>query len=387
MADDAVAERVEAPTVVAPVVVDRARLSWPDAAKAVCILLVVVGHVSYLLLDVAGPRWFVAAGSPQVWNAVDVLLRPVRMPLFFAVSGFFAASALARPWAATLRPRVGQNLYLHVLWLLIGFGVSAAVAIPTYMAPPTARQLPEALLTASYGLWYLYALAFYFLLARLTRSWPAWVPVALAAGLAVVSFTGVLPGDKDGDTHSVLENLVWFLAGARFPDALRRLSARRRPVLALGLGALLAVVLVGLRFVHPPTVVQAFVEIPTRAAAIVVGVLVAVLFTSGFPRLTAPLLRLGRRTLPVYAFHGILLMLLQRPLADVTEPLFTRLPRIVLWGVVLVYPILLTAAFTWLCLAFHTLTRLVGAGFLFALPARRGVRPAAGPGVRAGAAP
>ncbi|PRY15283.1 acyltransferase family protein [Kineococcus rhizosphaerae] len=380
MADDAVAERVEAPLTVAPAVVDRTRLSWPDAAKAVCILLVVVGHVSYLLIEVPDPRWFVHAGSPHVWNAVDVLLRPVRMPLFFAVSGFFAASALARPWAATLRPRVGQNLYLHVLWLLIGFGVSVAVGIDTYMAPPTARQLPEALLTASYGLWYLFALAFYFLLARLTRSWPAWVPVALAAVLAVVSFTGVLPGDKDGDTHSVLENLVWFLAGARFPDTVRRLSARRRPVLALGLGALLVVVLVGLRFVHPPTVVQAFLEIPTRAGAVVVGVLVAVLFTSRFPRLTEPLLRLGRRTLPVYAFHGILLMVLQRPLADVAEPLFSRLPKLAVWGVVLAYPIVLTAAFTWLCLAFQTLTRRLGAGFLFALPAppaRRTVRPGA----------
>ncbi|GAA0293984.1 acyltransferase [Kineococcus aurantiacus] len=369
------AERVQAPVEGRGPSVVRARLSWPDAAKAVCILLVVVGHVSYLLLDVAEPRWFVRAGSPPVWNWVDVLLRPVRMPLFFAVSGFFAASALRRPWAATLRARVGQNLYLHALWILLAAGVSAAVGVETYMAPPRAAELPEALLTASYGLWYLYALALYFVLARLTRAWPAAVPVALAAVLAVVSFAGLLPGS--GDTHSVVENLVWFLAGARFPAALRALSSRPRPVLLVVLGALLALVLGAVRVVPLPLAADAVLEVPTRAAAVVVGVLLAVVATARLPRLTAPLLRLGRRTLPVYAVHGVLLVVLQRPLADVTEPVFARLPRAVLWGVVLLYPLALTAAFTWLCLAFQTLCRRVGAGFLFALPGRRATRAGA----------
>ncbi len=156
------------------------------------------------------------------------------MPLFFAISGLFAAAALTRPWRVVLRPRVGQNLYLHVLWLLIGFAVSTAVAVPTFMAPERLRDVPAAVATASTGLWYLYALAVYFVLARLTRRWPAAVPVAAAAVLAVVSFCGVLPGS--GDTHSVVENLVWFLAGAASPTPSGRCPPGNGPRSSWGSG-------------------------------------------------------------------------------------------------------------------------------------------------------
>ncbi len=184
----------------------------------------VLGHVAYILLDLAGAPW--AAGAPPVWNDVDVVLRPLRMPLFFAISGLFAAGALTRPWRVTLRPRVVQNLYLHVLWLLIGFAVSTAVSVPTFMAPERLRDVPlrrprPRPASGTCTRW------------PSTSSGPADQALAgrgprrAAAALAVVSFCGVLPGS--GDTHSVVENLVWFLAGARFPDALRSLSARQRP--------------------------------------------------------------------------------------------------------------------------------------------------------------
>jgi uncharacterized membrane protein YcfT len=380
MAEDAVAARVERyepsttlTPAAAPPTATRPRAAWPDAAKAVCILLVVLGHVAYILLDLAQAPW--AAGAPPVWNDLDVLLRPLRMPLFFAISGLFAAAALARPWRLTLRPRVAQNLYLHVLWLLVGFAVSAAVAIPTFMAPERLSEVPAAAATASTGLWYLYALAVYFVLARVTRTWPAAVPVAAAAVLAVVSFCGVLPGS--GDTHSVVENLVWFLLGARFPGALRALAARQRPLLVLVVGGGLAVVLAAVRLVHPSVVVDALVEIPTRAAAVVVGVCLAVLLTQRLPRLSEPLLRLGRRTLPVYVAHGIVLLLVQRPLAAVVDPAFGRLPHPALLLAVVAYPLLVTASTVWACLAAHTLSRRIGAGWLFALPG--GARPGASP--------
>jgi uncharacterized membrane protein YcfT len=362
VADDAVAERVEAVPVVS-----RARVAWPDAAKAVCILLVVLGHVTYL--HVGEARWFAQAGSPPLWNAVDVVLRPVRMPLFFAVSGFFAAAALTRPWSASLRTRVGQNLYLHGLWMLLGFVVATAVGLPTFMAPERAADLPLAALTASTGLWYLYALAVHFVVARATRSWPAWVPLTLAAGLAVVSFSGVLP--LTGDTHGVLENLVWFLAGARLPGAVARIARRPRPVLLGVVLMVLVTVLGAIRLLDPPPVLAAVLELPTRAGAVLLGILVAVALTRALPRACAPLLRLGRRTLPVYAVHGIVLVLAQRPLAAVTEPVFGALPHTAQLLVLLVYPVVLTLAIAWLCLAVQTAAQRIGASWLFALPTRR----------------
>ena len=363
MAYDAAAERAVRSLVAAP----PPRVAWPDAAKAVCILLVVLGHVTYLHVEES--RWYAAAGAPPLWDLLDVVLRPVRMPLFFAVSGFFAARALTRPWRASVRGRVVQNLYLHVLWMLVGFGVALAVGIPTFTAPEHASGLPGAALTASTGLWYLYALAVYFVLARATRSWPAPVPVALAAALAVASFSGVLPGA--GDTHSVLENLVWFLAGARFPEQVRRLSRRPRPVALVGVVVVLVAVLGAVRVLDLPRVPAAVLEIPTRAGAVVAGMLLAVLFVTWFPRAASPLLRLGRRTLPVYALHGLVLIVVQRPLAAVTEPPFGALPHPAQLLLVLVYPLVLTLAIVWCCLAAQTLAQRVGAGWLFALPTRR----------------
>jgi uncharacterized membrane protein YcfT len=68
------------------------------------------------------------------------------------VPGFFAVRALTRPWRASVRGRVVPNLHLHVLWMLVGFGVALAVGIPTFTAPEHASGLPGAALTASTGL-------------------------------------------------------------------------------------------------------------------------------------------------------------------------------------------------------------------------------------------
>ncbi|MGG1909429.1 acyltransferase family protein [Microbacterium sp. NRRL B-14842] len=54
---------------------------------------------------------------------------PFLMPLFLFLSGYFASAALARPWAAVLRPRVGRFLYLYLLWSLIH--AAAMWAFPT----------------------------------------------------------------------------------------------------------------------------------------------------------------------------------------------------------------------------------------------------------------
>jgi uncharacterized membrane protein YcfT len=365
VADDAVVERVAQPA--GPELVSRSRLAWPDAAKAVCILLVVLGHVTYMHLEES--RWYAAAGEPPVWDLVDVVLRPVRMPLFFAVSGFFAARALTRSWRASLRGRVVQNLYLHVLWLLVGFAVGLVSGVATFMAPRHASGLPGAALTGSTGLWYLYALALYFVLARATRSLPAAVPVGAAAVLAVLSFAGVFP--VSGDTHSVVENLVWFVAGARFPDLVRRVSARPRPVTFVLVVVALVAVLGAIRVLDLPRVVDAVLEVPTRAGAVLAGILLAVLVVERFPRAASPLLRLGRRTLPVYALHGIVLTALHRPLLAVTEPLIGTLPHAGQLLLVVAYPVGLTLAIAWVCLAVQTLAQRSGAGWLFALPGRR----------------
>lgn len=93
------------------------RLAWADTAKGLLIILVVFWHVvlkSYLTID-----WRIGLPIPGAWGLISDLAYPVRMPLFFLISGCFAANAVARPWAAVLRGRVLRFLYLYLLWTLI----------------------------------------------------------------------------------------------------------------------------------------------------------------------------------------------------------------------------------------------------------------------------
>ena len=56
------------------------RLEWIDVLRALAILLVVYGHrITYLKNDVDG-FWF--------YEAYSVFLNPIKMPLFFALSGY-----------------------------------------------------------------------------------------------------------------------------------------------------------------------------------------------------------------------------------------------------------------------------------------------------------
>ena len=76
----------------------RRRIEWIDLVKAVSVLLVVFMHASNTLVDLAGP-----SGVTAVLQHINHLLEPMRMPVFFLVSGMLASSAVHRPWSKSGR--------------------------------------------------------------------------------------------------------------------------------------------------------------------------------------------------------------------------------------------------------------------------------------------
>lgn len=84
------------------------RVEWIDVAKALSILLVTMLHVGQLAQQSG-----IQVGRIVVLND---FLAPIRMPLFFAASGVFAGSALAKPWSHLLRHKVALYAWLFVLW-------------------------------------------------------------------------------------------------------------------------------------------------------------------------------------------------------------------------------------------------------------------------------
>lgn len=327
------------------------RLQWPDVAKGICILLVVLHHVAGKQYGMVVPAGLAQAEDAWLW--ITAALKPIRMPLFFAVSGFFAASSIARPWVTT-RKRILNPYYLYVVWLLVYAGLySFERTLPANRTEGPVDFLTE-LVWAATSMWFLFALAAYFVLAKALRRVPA--PLVLAAAAGVALSTSWLPL-YETNRVAVLTHFGYFAFGAYYPHLLRRLAGLRLPLLVL-LASYVALTVtleeVGAR--HSVTILLlSLVGVPMG-----VGVAVRLSGTAT----SRPLAWLGRRTLPVYVLHLALLAIVAHlPIgADVGWlPATTALT--------VAYPVLMTVAIAAACLGLHRLLVARGCGFLFAAPA------------------
>jgi uncharacterized membrane protein YcfT len=336
---------------------------WPDVAKGACIVLVVLWHVTrkdFLQLD-----WRLDAPVTGAWGTLSVALLPVRMPLFFAISGFFAARQLDRPWRAVLTRRVAPLLWVFVLWTLLQTVVlQAAPGFETAIAHTPAELVAQLSVTPG-NLWYLLALAVYVVVARATRSapWLAWLALAAALVLSTVAAAGWVP--TPGNRYGLLVNLVFFLLGVQL--ARHAHVVRRHATPALGAAAVAAFVvgvalwvLFGLD--TTPGVRPALGLLGAGAGA---ATAVALSRTPA----AAGLAELGRRTLPVYVVH--------LPLVAFVHVASARwVPTGSLW-VATLYPVVVTALVVVASLALHRALVRLGGRWLFEAPwAARTPRPA-----------
>jgi uncharacterized membrane protein YcfT len=339
------------------------RSVWVDTAKGVCILLVVLWHVimkHYLMID-----WHLSAPIPGAWGTFGDQMLTLRMPLFFAISGLLAAGAVSRPWRVLGRSKVAKFLYLYILWSLIHAVLLALVPGFDTTHPRSALDVVEQLTITPPNVWYLYALALYFVVAKVTRTWPTQIVLGLALALSVVTATGVL--DTPGNRAGLLKNLVFFLGGLHFGPAIKRLAAdasgRRLAVVGGGWVAILA----AMALLHAKT--WPGVWAAASLAAVIFGVNAAAI-VARWTTMAAPLAALGRRTLPIYVMHMPLLALLHRsffaPLSEYggDREIFALLE-----------PAGLTALLTALCLGIHYGLQKARAGWLFELPGGP-IRPA-----------
>lgn len=340
-----------------PVVPERRRLAWADTAKGLCILLVVLHHVlgkHYLALL---PSASVGLWAP--WDWFDDALKPLRMPLFFLLSGFFAASAINRPWRSVVRGRVFSLYYVYVVWLVLQ-GVFFTYSTTIGMNRTRGfSEFVDDLLFASTGVWYLYALVVYFVVAKCLRRVDHWVVLAPAAALSWMA--SYLPIEEINRT-SVVQHFVYFALGAYVPRLVHRLGGLNRrhllPALATSYALLLLVLgnVDGLR-----TSAMVLLLAPV---ALTLGVRCAVAITR-IPWLGDRIAAVGRRTLPIYVLHIFVLAVLH-DLALLLNlgAVAGHLPTLFL----ACYPILLTAAIAAICLGLHTRLLRWSLGGLFTLP-------------------
>jgi uncharacterized membrane protein YcfT len=337
---------------------DSTRTIWMDTAKGLCILLVVSWHViwkSYLHID-----WAVAPAVAAAWSVFGRALLPMRMPLFFLISGVLAASAVARPWRVVGRTKVAGFGYLYLLWLLIHSVVLPPLPIPfdTDIARTPLELLEEATILPT-ALWYLYALALYFVVAKLVRRAPVPLVLGVAFAVSTASSTGWIP--SPGNNGTLYQNLFFFLAGLYFGPVVQETARASTWWQVAGAGAAFVVCLgVLVRF----DAAQTPLVWPLTS---IVATIFAVLLMSRVSRWRATnglLTGLGRRTLPIYVLHMPLLAYAHWLLSTVVP----GLPAPLRLALVVVEPLLLTAGLVWLCLAISRASVRVGAGWLYELP-------------------
>jgi uncharacterized membrane protein YcfT len=260
------------------------------------------------------------------------------------------------------RSNVAKFLYLYAMWLLIHTFVLSFVVpdFDTTRAHGPLDLLEELTITPT-NLWYLYALALYFAVAKATRRAPKALILGVALALSVATAAGAfaVPGNRGG----LLQNLVFFLAGLHFRAPIERLAAAAtwRRVAATG-GAYTVVLLF-----MPATGTQAVPGVWTAASivAVVFGVTAMARVARWAPAGTV-MAALGRRTLPIYVLHMPLLALAHRLLLGPLSNSGPAQPMLAL-----VEPLMMTAALVLACLGLHRAFQAMRAGWLFDLPRRR----------------
>lgn len=330
------------------------RTAWVDAAKGMCIVLVVLHHVVMFL----EPHGLV----PAPLSLLNTALASLRMPLLFLVSGLFLATALNRGWRALLHRRVALFGWLYVLWTSAQFALFTA--LPAGTAPPMATQSVSGLLTSPLlpapSLWFLYALATFSVAARALRRVPAPLLLAVTGTSSALVGAGTIDIGSFG-WEFMARYAVFFVLGWHGRRLVERLAAATSPLRVAAAGtvavaAAAASVLLGLR------------EVPGVAFGL------NLLAVGGGVLLAAELVRwragrvavaLGRRTLPIYLVNILVVGVLTVPLAGLVVPAAARYAVV---GLV-------TAVVVVLALGLQRLLLAARCGWFYDLPGRWAVRP------------
>lgn len=294
------------------------RLAWPDVAKGVSIIGVVLLHVAIA----------VPGGEDTVSAAINHVLDPLRMPLFFLVSGLFAGKVQRMTFPELLRRRLWFFLVPYLLWTPVELATKRAEYTMVFDLDPTPLSFYVfRVLTAENMYWFLFVLMLFNVVLRALRGLPRWLTVVLSVSPIIV-----LPLNQD---LSVVGNIVMYLPvfviGSSFSVEIRRMAAlAAHPVIIVRAVScyVAGFAAYALWYLHSASGVEEVAWWPLPVGAVLtegemwvmvrtVGQLLmiplavlAAVALSRVPLLSDALQFLGRHTLPIYLGHPIALTLL-----------------------------------------------------------------------------
>lgn len=331
--------------------ITRQRIEWIDVARGASIILVVLYHTnvwldSYHLIS-------------DVYVDIDRAFRPIRMPLFFTISGYLASRAIQKGWRTVLVNKVGLLLYLYGLWSVIQWLLFSSVALNSkHLDVGTDPfQLVSMWYAPATGLWFIWALAIYFFTARLFSGRSKRIALFAATAVSVVFMSRLVEGLNFAQLIA-LWYLPFFLGGMWYGHiAVERITQDTRKTIAVCLvvfvvtTAVTTLVSSGL-VVGLSRLAQSFCGLIAGCAASVVA--------SRVDLIKRVLTYFGRNTLPIFLTHEMIIelfaMIISRHVSG--DGLFHYLGS----------PLVVIATLG-TSLALHRLVLLAGPRWLYDLPA------------------
>jgi surface polysaccharide O-acyltransferase-like enzyme len=171
------------------------RLLWVAAARGIAMLMVVLVHT----ID-----WAAQSGAES--NALAFVYEvcgTVMLPLFFTLSGVLGVRALNQSWPVLFRTRIAPLLWAFILWqpVVFMYKFAAGQLLPEQNDTSLSAHLFRLLASPvrpSGELWFIWALAIFFVVSKLTVGLSRWLQLGLAAVLCAswMSFVKVSFGDE-----------------------------------------------------------------------------------------------------------------------------------------------------------------------------------------------
>lgn len=266
-----------------------------------------------------------------VLNYFNHVVAPVRMPLLMFVSGYLARRAIGHP-SKTIT-RMANLLWPYLIWTFV-LVVATGILIHEFIVPTSA-------------LWFIWALMFMILSLLIGK------PVTLLAGAAVLSMlshSGLFVAEPYTVDHALSSGVFFYLGACMFAD-IRAVTTMSLKAFGQVLIALAACRLIDATSEHYWG--WQLAGIPERLLATI-----AVLRVAGVVcewRALAPLVAVGRDTLPIFVMHGVVLFFLNPAVLA-----FTSNPYLV--------AVALAVSSVMASIALAKAARLIGADWLYARP-------------------
>jgi len=284
------------------------RIDSVDVGRGLAMLMVVGSHAI---------EWSRAGELSATIQSLHVIFASAMLPLFFFLSGALGSRAVSSSWRKLFLTRVAPLLWVFVLWqpAVFAYKFTAGQILPEQEDTSLSAHLLRAgasLVRPSGELWFIWALAIFFVVVKLLRRMPP-VAVTVSAGalsLLWLSFSDALLGASISrllgpGLNGLPTYFFFFVFGLFCSDTTLRLmsqgSLRHTGRLLLIVAAWLGIVISAslYQFFDAPVIVFAI-----KVLGLMGGLAAAVLLAQ-----VGVLRSIGQASMPIYLTHSPLIVI------------------------------------------------------------------------------